>query len=207
MVKATGTDGKPTADVTVTIDGQKLTEHVDGTIELDPGTHKATFAVAGQPAHEEDLVLKAGEKDRLVEMSFAPPPAPEPVVPPPATPASAAPDEHRSNGKRTAGFVVGGVGLAALAGGVFFWADSQGKVGGLDACKPSCTESQVDAVKHERLFGDIAFGGGLALAGVATYLILTSSPKAPPPKSASVSVDVGPDPSGFTASSEDSLAS
>src|ERR1019366_562817 len=66
-------------DVHVTIDGQPLTDKLDGlAIPIDPGPHRFTFASSGRTKEERALVIREGEKDRherVVLVSAATPPA------------------------------------------------------------------------------------------------------------------------------------
>jgi hypothetical protein len=55
--------------VKVTMDGEVLAPKLDGTaLSVDPGEHKFTFEVAGQPPVDKTLVLHEGEKDRREKM-------------------------------------------------------------------------------------------------------------------------------------------
>src|SRR5260221_2871546 len=107
-------------DVVVTVDDKELTRRLDGQpLDLDPGSHLFHFAMAGKAPVDMMLVIKVGEKNRVVDVRFDREPAPPPgSAPPPALPANAPPPEPVSDpgkGQRTAAFIVGGVGIAALA--------------------------------------------------------------------------------------------
>jgi hypothetical protein len=72
-VDATGND---LAAVKVTIDGEALVEHLEGTaLSIDPGPHAFTFEAAGKAVAKKDLVILEGQKDRRVHVELAEAPA------------------------------------------------------------------------------------------------------------------------------------
>jgi hypothetical protein len=81
-------------------------------------------------------------------------------------------------------YVLGGIGVVALAGTAYFWLSASSDKSDLDACKPGCAQNDVDAVEQKRLFGDIALGVGLVSLGAATYFWLNQPKAAPPAESA-----------------------
>jgi hypothetical protein len=112
------------SDVRVTMDDQVLANKLDGSaIAIDPGSHHFVFEAAGRQKQERSLVIREGEKDRrerivlVATPAEAPAPAPVPAAAPTVTP-EPAPAEGKT--QRTAGLVIGGVGVAGVvAGGVF----------------------------------------------------------------------------------------
>jgi hypothetical protein len=117
--------GNDLTAVRVTLDGRVLAEKLDGTAQaFDPGEHVFVFEVAGRPPVRRTVLLKETEQGRRlsVVIDAAPPsavPAPAPAPAPPAAAAASvtftAPPPRRA--QRTAGLVIGAVGVAALAGG------------------------------------------------------------------------------------------
>lgn len=90
-------DGGDLIAVKVSMEGQLLTDHLDGTaVAIDPGPHTFTFESAGQPKVEKKLLIREGQKDwnevvtlgtRKVAATPAPAPAPAPKpAPAPASP-------------------------------------------------------------------------------------------------------------------------
>jgi hypothetical protein len=174
VIVALGPDGAETTAVRVFVDGEPFAEQLDGRArELDPGEHRLRFEHAGAPAREQKLLLREGQKHREIRVSFrsAPARADAPAAAADATPPG--PDEPAPI--PVAAWVLGGVGVAAIAGAGFFWLSAEGKKGELDdsGCAPRCDEADVDAVRRQRLFGDIALGVGVASLGVATYLVVS----------------------------------
>lgn len=194
VVSAKGPDGKETFDVKVTIDGEVVAEKLDvKAIEVDPGTHKFVFEYAGKDPIEQEVILREGQKNKTVEISFAseekvaaPPPSDEPVE---------VDDAPKDTGKKkipVISWVLGGVGVAALGGAAFFWLSGESKKKDLDSCKPNCKQSEVDSVKQKRLIGDIALGVGVVAIGAAVYFAVSAKPEKPPPTAARFDVQVAP---------------
>jgi hypothetical protein len=138
--------GNELSAVKVTMDGEVVAEHLDGSaLTLDPGNHKFSFEAAGQPTTTQQILVHEGDKNRHVGVTLAsstaqPPPVPIPVAVVPVTPpmapippsvapapASPAPDQtpatetaNAGHGRRVLGLTVGGVGAAGVVvGGIF----------------------------------------------------------------------------------------
>ncbi len=57
--------GNDLVSVTVTMDGQRVTDKLDGVpLQLDPGEHRFVFDSEGLPRTEQTIVLREGERDR-----------------------------------------------------------------------------------------------------------------------------------------------
>lgn len=197
VIAAKGKDGKDTFDVRVTEDDQVIAEKLDvNAIELDPGTHKLRFEHAGAEPIEREVVLRQGVKNQVLEVSFAPAEPDKPAATPATTGAEAdLADVSTSSGKPPVlAYVLGGVGVVALAGAGYFWLSSKSEESDLEdsKCEPYCAEDDVDSIRQKRLFGDIALGVGVVSLGLATYLFLAPREKAPPPAAARVDVRVSP---------------
>jgi hypothetical protein len=92
-------------------------------------------------------------------------------------------------------YVLGGVGVVALAGAGYFWLSASSAETDLEdsGCEPNCADSDVDSIHQKRLFGDIALGVGVVSLGVAAYLILSPrKPARPPPEAARLDVRIAP---------------
>lgn len=193
VVDAKGPDGRETFDVKVSIDGEVVRDKLDvKAIELDPGTHKLVFEHEGAEPIEQELTVRQGQKNKVVEVSFAkstpaPPVAPEPEPEPEPAPKAAA-------GPPTISYVLGGVGLLALGGAGYFWLGAESKKSDLESskCEPFCSQDDVDAIEQKRLFGDVAAGIGVACLGAAAYLWLTNDTPAAPKEAAALDLRLGP---------------
>jgi hypothetical protein len=173
----------PKAEVsglTIKLDGQSLGRPAwSSPLPVDPGAHDVTASAPGK-LDRQLTVQVVGVADTkavsILALEDAPPPSiagsdpsPEPTF-----------SDH-STGKRVAGFVVGGVGVAALAVGTVFGVEALQKRHESDAsCSgDTCrTQSGVDLNHDAQRFANIAnVGIGVGIVGlvVGTYLVLTSS--------------------------------
>jgi hypothetical protein len=116
--------GRDLSAVTVTMDGAKLADKLDGSaIAIEPGEHAFTFESASRPAVQRSFVLREGEKDRREQIVLVLPatsttttttttPSVLVAVEPPKPPKT----------QRTIALGVGVAGLASLLAGVAFGA-------------------------------------------------------------------------------------
>ncbi len=187
-VSARDRSGNETLAVKVEVDGKPVAEKLttDG-IQLDPGEHKLHFELEGAPPVDKQIILRAGEKNKPVEVDFGGSKS-EDDSGSTTAPAAAPPVDQGVKKKKKShvvSYVLGGVGVAALGGTAYFWLASKSAENDLTAkgCAPNCSKSDVSGIKQKRLFGDIALGVGVVSLGVATYLWLAPSKekKRPPP--------------------------
>jgi hypothetical protein len=157
----------------VSVDGTKITDKLDGkSIFVDPGPHTFKFEVEGQPAVEQQAVIREGERNRAITATFGAA-APETPITSPVTPAPTEPDKKSAP---VAGYIVGGVGVLALGGFAYFGLTGKSDVSTLrDGCGQthSCAQDDVDSAKSKLIVADVSLGVGIVALGVATYLILT----------------------------------
>jgi hypothetical protein len=154
--------GAPRTDVRVKIDGAAVVEKFDGKpIPLEPGTHTFVVEAEGAPAVERTLVLKEGEKNKKLTVTVA---APSESVEPNSTARRPVP---------IGVWIFGGASVVALATSAVFAIDGLGKKSDLDACKPRCAASDVDAMSSSFTFADVALGAGVMAGAAAVYLFLT----------------------------------
>ncbi len=195
VIVAKDAAGKETLEVKVSVDGEIAAEQLDTKgIELDPGTHQLRFELEGEDPIEQEIILRAGQKNKVIEIQFGGDAA-----------AATGSDEPEGDGgfgfdskdaaKKpvpVASYVLFGLGGVALAGTAFFWVTSESDKSDLESsgCSPNCAQDDVDSIKQKRLFGDIALGVGVASIGVATYLWLSSSGKKEKPAQDAAWVDV-----------------
>jgi len=70
VFSAKGADGQELSSVKVSMDGEALSDHLDGSaVAVDPGTHEFTYDMAGQAT----LIIHEGEKNRHEVVLMAPP--------------------------------------------------------------------------------------------------------------------------------------
>lgn len=186
-----GPDGTDLVDAKVMADGELVAEQIDGKpVPIDPGVHALRFEVEGQEPLEQQIVVRTGEKNRLVAVQFEPdePPVEEQLaVPEPVTA-----DSGTKRPTPVAAYVLGGVGLAALGGFTYMALKFEGQVQDLEQCKPNCTQGQVDDASKTRTLSFIPLGVGLASLGAATYLYLTRPEQPPSEQARGPVLDVAP---------------
>lgn len=165
-------DGKDITTVKVTVDGKLVSEELGArAVPLDPGKRTFRFDSADHGSKELEIVLREGEKNRTVAVSFD---APSVASTPQPTPAPAPPPQPApSSGPPTAFWVLGGAGVAAVAVGAVFEIMGLSQKSDLEACKPRCSPDDADAMTRNFVIGDIALvSGGVAL-GAALVVLLT----------------------------------
>lgn len=173
-----GPDGNDLTTVSITLDGQPLIDRLDGkAVDVDPGEHVFRFAAPGVPPVEKRIVVIQGQKNREERVQLG---APKLAVAVPAT------QKLEPSRQRSTGIIVGGAGLALLAGGTiagivaaFEWSATKSDCGGSVS---SCTNANGASSAHSATItsstvADIALGlGGVAFVTGVVMVVL-----APPP--------------------------
>jgi hypothetical protein len=178
VVSARDASGKDLVDVKVTLDGQPLTDKLDGKpVTIDPGKHALRYEATGSPAVEEEIVMHAGEKNRALNVRLGAPAGPAPS---PASPSEASP--RADTGGRVppaVAFVLGGIGLVAIGSFAYFGLTGKNDVSDLrSTCAPACDQDKVDKARAKLIIADISLGVGIVALGVATYLLIANRPAA-----------------------------
>ena len=175
------------AKITVTVGGAPVPEALIGAERpTDPGTHEVVATAPGYLTQKTTVTLAEGGHEavtlRLTLDPNAPKPGAEvpgavaavPVAPPPPPPAAA----ESSNGTKTLGFVLIGVGAAGVVVGSITGGMALQKKSGLDCPDNQCSGSEVDdlhGARHLALASTISFAVGIPAAVIGTVLLLTSS--------------------------------
>jgi hypothetical protein len=191
-------------DIEVRLDGDLVGEAAFGSaVAVDPGVHRIEARANGKKAWIVSVTIGDHADKKTAEippLEDAPPPpelrvavAPVPGEPGGQSPALAFPTAPSAEvappvnvgARRTAAYVTGGVGLAALAFGavagmqaIVRWNDRTKLCAG-DACSQAGLDADADA-RSWALGSDIGFGAGVLALGAATYLFLTSKGRNPP---------------------------
>jgi hypothetical protein len=194
VVSAKDALGKPTEAVRVSIDGEPVAERLDGKpIAVDAGSHTVRYEHASKTI-EERVDVAEGKKDQPLVADFeklaqrekadadarrASERPPEP--PPPA----------RANAP-IAAWLLGGV---AVAGAVSFVAFGlAGK--SIQSCSPTCTRSEVDALRRDYLVADVSLAAALVAGGISAYLFLSPRSAAESPSTTGIRFTIQPRTSG-----------
>jgi hypothetical protein len=170
--------GADTSAVKVYHDDALLVDGLDGrAVELDPGKYHLRFVLSDGSTLTTDVVIREGEKNRLVEVRAEPEAKPElkPLPPPAPVVAPAAPVVK--SGPPVAAWVLTGTAVVGLGTfGTFALLGRKDKQQ-LDDCAPTCPSSasdKRDQLKTKFLIADIGLGVGAASAVVAGVLFITS---------------------------------
>jgi hypothetical protein len=179
VVFAARRDGRDLSQVKVLRDGEVMTEVLDGApISLNPGRYSFRFEASGSPPENLDLVIRAGEKNRIVRIDFSPS---RPAGAPPQASAQPGqpPPEHPSadGGTNALPIVLGAVGVAGVAGFATFAVVGREQESDLQAtCAPHCTDAQVAPVRTKYLVADVSLGVGILGLAASTYFFLQEPP-------------------------------
>jgi len=173
--------GHDVVDVRFSIDGKLATETLDGKpISLDPGVHALTFETKGSATLTEQVVIKPGEKNRVVSVNLA---TLAPSEPPRAGQGpSAAPSPRPEEGPPpppgkppVAAYVIGAGGIVAGAAALVLTLQADGDARALrdSGCAPHCNPSEVDGIQQRRTIAGVTAitGGALLVAGVVLFFL------------------------------------
>jgi hypothetical protein len=166
VFEARTSKGAERADVKVKVDGQPFVDKLDGrAVSIDPGNRVFRFEPEGGFPFEKTILVREGEKNRRVKITIVetdesrPPAAPRPVP--------------------LGVWLFGGASVIALGTSVVFAIDGFGKKSDLDACKPRCPASDVDAMSARFTIADVALGAGIVAGAAAVWLYVTRPPAEP----------------------------
>jgi len=187
----------------VELDGVELGEaQIGQPLSVDPGPHTVVVRLPGDRQFQQAATVKESE---TAEVVLTPPAAGEGAAPAPVPAApvsgSPAPDKGTTEAKKSPlPWIVGGVGVAGLAGATVFYVLRNGAKSDLDsACRGSvCPKSLEDRQNQGQLYTTlslVSLGVGVVGLGVATYLLVTDSAGSPRTQ-AFVPVDFSPLPHG-----------
>jgi hypothetical protein len=113
VFEAKDSQGADVLSVSVTVDGQPLTDKLSGTaLRVDPGEHTFTFRAEGRSSITRTFVIHEGEKDRRERVEF-------PVLAMAAPPATGS-AEHGLGTQRVLALTSGGLAVAGVVVGSIF---------------------------------------------------------------------------------------
>lgn len=167
--------------VVVRQDEQVLTSELDGRpLEMNPGYYEFLFELPDRAPKVVSVLLKQGEKNRLVSVDFRQ--VPEPVAPSTLPSASsialsaplappAPPIPVRSRPIPTSVYVLGGVSLVSAGAATILGINTRAKEDrAYEECAPRCPEERIDSIERWALATDVAIGAAVITAVAATIL-------------------------------------
>lgn len=191
-------DGHDLLDVRISVDGQLVTEHLDGkSFPVDPGTHVFRAEDGTHPPVEERVLVKEGEKSRSINLRIVTTPV-KSVATPGANPQDTPPPaSDRTSSRSPLPFVLIGVGAAAFGTGLALHFVGKGsfpencrpdptKVEGRDGtCSPTpedpggekSGEDAMSAVNLRNAGTALALGGGAVFLGGLVWFFVDTPTK------------------------------
>jgi hypothetical protein len=165
VVKAHDETGADVTDGTLQIDG--TIAKLDGSrVILDPGVHAVKVTRASGAALEEQVLVRVGEHNRVVDLNFARAPVSE---------------EPEKSSRSVVPYLLGGVGVLALGSFAYFGLHARSRVSSLrDDCAPHCDPEERPSIQRELVVADVSLAVAVVSFGVGAYLYL-SAPKASAP--------------------------
>lgn len=193
--RALDDQGKETLDVKVSVDGVQVATAIEArAIAADPGEHIVKFERADGVSVEDKVLLRPGEKNRIIALSFQPKMI-APVAKPAVPVARTAPEEPQGLRVPLVAWIGLGVGVAGGVMTAAFAVSANSDESKLrETCAPKCDPAERSAIDTKVVFANIGLGLGIAGLGVAVVTTIlangASKPakKEPPP----VAFDVGP---------------
>lgn len=171
--------GADVVDARVRVDEEPSPRAVDGLpVPLDPGRHTLTFEAGGRSVATV-VVLRAGEKNRIVAVTVPKPTPPSPTARPPLRLEGRAADAPiDGSGPRWAPYALAGVGVLGLASFAFFGATGNSDLSSLEsapcAATRTCAASEVSSIRTRFVVADVS----LAVAVVASVGAVLLWPRA-----------------------------
>lgn len=163
----------------LSLDGISLGKPAWGTpIPVDPGKHRVVAAAPGRKPWSAEVTV-GDDADRQSVSVPKLERAPEAAGKPAPKKTAPKPPPDAGSGQRTAGFIVGGVGVVALGVGGYFGLRAFSRWDERNAhCNDAgCDPAGVDAgdeAERAATFANIGIGVGLAGVAVGTYLVLSA---------------------------------
>jgi hypothetical protein len=187
----TGEKNEDVSAVKVFSTDDLIVDGLDGrAIRIDPGKHRLRFLLPSGEVLSSDVLIREGEKNRLIQMRVAEPTEPgevadKPEAKPEVAPAPAAPAPQpvpapAAPQPRTipvAFWIASGAAVAGLAVGTTFALMGKSEKSTLSDCAPYCKSDKrgtYDDLKRDYLIADVGFAVGIVSAGVATWLYVSS---------------------------------
>jgi hypothetical protein len=153
ILDARTASGAPHAAARVSIDGARKEPLDRQPRSLEPGAHRFVFEADGVAPVERTVVVKEGEKQKKISVTFG--------------------QEHDARPVPLGVWLFGGASVLALGIAAGFAADGFAKKSALGECKPRCTTSDVYAMTTSLGVAGIGLGAGVAAGAAALYLFVT----------------------------------
>ena len=152
-------------DVAVWLDGQPWKARLDGReAEINPGVRRLRFTAPGYRPFEESYVINEREKGRSIQVALE-------RAPLPVGPRRELAEQVRT-GRSSAEYVLGAVGVLGLVSWGAFGIAGLSARSDANACRPNCSDGQVDRANHRFLVADVSLGVGIVALAAGVWLEL-----------------------------------
>ncbi len=173
-------EGRDLVDAAVFVDGTRVADRLDGReVQLDPGVHVVRFECSALGGAEQQFVVHASEKNRVVTATLG-----APVAPAPTTSAAPAPEPTAIASRPIPWLVpaLAGVGVVSLVAAAVLYFPVASRVDDMRAsCAPGCSGDEVSSLEAKRDASWVLTGlGGAALAGAGAVFLLRPTVVAAP---------------------------
>lgn len=173
ILSARDATGADVADVRVLLDGEVLTEKLEGSaIAIDPGPHTFRFESSKGDPVETSVLVREAEKNRSITATIGKPVVaaqPSPTAPPTTVPETQGPSRPIPTGT----YVFGAVAAASFVGFAYFGLSGRADRDRLlDTCAPYCNKADEKPARTKLAVADISLAVGVVSLAVATVLIL-----------------------------------
>ncbi len=190
-------------DVSVREGERWILHRLDGrSIPLDPGPHELWFEARGMPPIALTLVIRAGERSRLVSVSFRPASAIEPPEPARAAAPSGGPHSERIDlpsvrsvsspapresepaprffQRLTLGdYALLGTSVGLLGAGIGVGVSARRDEQAAEACEPLCSDQRVRAIRRKGIVADSLLGLSLGTFAFVVVRVALRKPSQP----------------------------
>jgi hypothetical protein len=205
VISALDTNGHDVGNVRVEVDGAAFLDQVGGSaVPVDPGDHTFVFRHGSDPAVSQKVIIREGEKNRILAVRFGTTALPSAAVAPPGAEVGVTAPEARSP-IPIVGWSLIAAGAIGLGLGAYFEITQVKDFNDLEntcGAKGQCMTSQVTPISNDRVYGAVSLAAGIAAAGVGVTLLLLHRSKHEPSQGnapTGVSIDVAPSRGGGAA--------
>jgi hypothetical protein len=162
VVEARDAAGREISEVRVTVDGREFLERLTGrAVAIDPGPHSFVCETAGMEPVHTDIVVREGEKTRVLSVAFAAGQSPSMTMP------------KERPGVPAVVYALGATAFVATGTFAYFGLTATHDANAMrSTCMPHCQESDVDAARSKFLVANVALGVGVASLGAGVWIYL-----------------------------------
>jgi hypothetical protein len=185
VLSATDGAGAELVDVKVRMDGSQIATRLDGrAIDVDPGPHSFVFELPDGAKAETTVVAEEHGKGKVVSVRLGAAAA---------TPSASSAEASSGSTLKTAGMVLGAVGVAGLALGTVFGVVALATKGS-DCSNGFCNPGSASTAYHQAdvSTAGLVAGGVLLAGGVTLFLVAPKHDKAPSAAFLTIRPLVGP---------------